>query len=143
MPSKTVSEDVYRRILLAMSVIEQDTSLKRTKREIERLSGLSHDAVARAFRKDKQDEGRPWGLNDRYSTLTAGGASRRSVRDDEVRQLENEIAEKRRENRELRDTVDLYATALYAHYLQAQQQDTSTRPANDPIPIGRNRRNKR
>ena len=50
--SKKVSDHVFERVSLALDRLAADPTLRRTKRELERLSGLSHDAVARAFRQE-------------------------------------------------------------------------------------------
>ena len=134
---KNVTDDVFERIISAMRRIETDPELRRTKRQIEQISGLSHDAVARAFRQDADNDGKPWGINERYERLAGQHTPTRSPQEQEVHDLKQEIAAKTSTIRELNTTLDAYATALLAYTLNDQRQRGQA--SNDPVPIGRNR----
>jgi hypothetical protein len=134
---KNVTDDVFERIVSAMRRIEGDPQLRRTKRQIEQISGLSHDAVARAFRQDAESDGKPWGINDRYERLAGQHVATRSPHEQEVHALKQEIAAKTSAIRDLNATLDAYATALFAYSLNEERRQAGT--SDDPVPIGRNR----
>ncbi|GAA1621764.1 hypothetical protein [Georgenia ruanii] len=141
---KPVSDQIFEKILAAMRRIEADPELRRTKRQIEQIAGVSHDAVARAFRQDATNDGKPWGLNERYARLSAGTSARRSPQEAESHALQRQLNEKNQEIRRLNDALDAYAIALFAHTVNAEQERNRTvRQSQDPIPIGTNRPRRR
>lgn len=144
MPSprpKRTSKATFQRIVDALVEMERDDDAPRTKREIERRSGLAHDAVARAFRQDA-DEDNEFAINSKFNELTKELIVAR-VSPDRDKQIA--IA---RENSELKDRVrhlhaqlDQHAMALFAYHLRdshASQPSGDTR--TDVVPIrGRQR----
>lgn len=132
---KHVTDEVFQRIVSAIKRIGTDPDLRPTKRQIENLTGLSHDAVARAFRQDADSGGKPWGINASLESL-AGSTRGKSPTEEQFDTLRREIAEKNQTIRELQDTLDAYATALFAY---AVNTDAQRAGPHDPVPIGRNR----
>lgn len=133
---KRVSDEVFEKITSAIKRIETDPSLRPTKRQIEHLTGLSHDAVARAFRQDANNDGKPWGITEQLNRLS-GGERGRSPHEEQVDALRKELVEKNATIRELQDTLDAYATALYA--FAVNHATGRTQRDQDAVPIGRNR----
>lgn len=131
---RNVSDEVFQRIIQAINRIEVDAELRRTKRQIEQVAGLSHDVVARAFRQDLDNEGVPWQINAKFNALLGEQSSGLSLHQEEVRALRRTIADKNKEIAALKRSLDAHAIALYAFAAAQQQSET------DPIPIGRNRR---
>jgi hypothetical protein len=137
---KTVSEDVFRRIAEALAEMASDDAAPRTKREIERRSSLSHDAVARAFRQDNAHEGR-WGVSSRFADLVNASTGRRSPQQAIRSERDHKITELQQQVSELQRSLDRYAMSLFAVYLQDQKRDSDDSPEEDNVtPIGRNRR---
>lgn len=66
---KRVSDAVMQAVADALVTIENDADAPRTKRQIEAITGKSHDAVARAFAQDRH-ENSPYRLNERFKRLT-------------------------------------------------------------------------
>lgn len=66
---KQVSAPVLEKITLALQQMRADPTMPRTKRQIERLTCLSHDTVARAFRQDAQQPNRHYPLNVQFQAL--------------------------------------------------------------------------
>lgn len=142
MPSPTrkrVSDRVMQAVADAITAIENDPSAPRTKRKIEALAGLSHDAVARAFAQDRDDADSPYALTKRFEALTAPLAARGDSLDAaEARKDRDTIAELRQQNRDLHALLDRYAQALFAQHLDEQE----SRPEKEVVtPIRRTRRN--
>ena len=76
---KRVSDEVMTRVSTAIDALAADQNAPRTKRQIELLSGLGHDAVARAFRQDAAEPDNQYRLNARLNELIAPlGTGRRS-----------------------------------------------------------------
>lgn len=125
MPSpnrKRVSDRVMQAVADAITIIENDPSSPRTKRKIEALTDLSHDAVARAFAQDRDDEKTPYRLTQRFDALTAPLVARGDSLDAaEARAQRQTIAELRQRNRDLDAMLDRYATALFAQHLDQQE----------------------
>lgn len=117
-----VSDDTLRRIHGALDEIARDPSTRRTKREVERISGLSHDTVARAFRQDS--EGRH-GIVARHEILTGPRADRRSDHERELADRDQKIRDQERRLRELHATLDRYATTIF---LLRRQLEAATGP---------------
>ncbi|MGH9077938.1 MAG: hypothetical protein ACRDY0_10885 [Acidimicrobiales bacterium] len=105
-----VTDDTIGRIRAALDMMIVDPSARRTKREVERLSGLSHDTVARAFRQDRQGR---HGIVARYETLTGADLDRRSDHRRELDERDQKIRHQERRIRELHATVDRYATTIF------------------------------
>jgi hypothetical protein len=70
LPVRPVSVESLAKISAALEELATRPDLTRTKRTIERLSGLGHDIVARAFRQDLET-GTEHRLNERLAALTA------------------------------------------------------------------------
>ena len=126
MPSPTrkrVSDTVMQQVADALVAIENDPDAPRTKRQVEEITGRSHDAVARAFAQDKT-ENSPYRLNERFARLTANLTRGDSLNEAAVRADRQTIAELRQKNRDLENQLDRFATALFARSLDEQE----TRP---------------
>lgn len=124
MPSPTrkrVSDAVMQAIADAITTIENNADMPRTKRQIEALTGRSHDAVARAFVQDRT-ENSSYRLNTRFEQLTANLTRGHSLNDAAVRNDKQTIAELRQQNRDLHRQLDRFATALFARHLDTQIQ---------------------
>ncbi|MFR9779018.1 hypothetical protein ACL02O_23560, partial [Micromonospora sp. MS34] len=130
------------RIAEALDVIAADDARPRTKREIERITDLGHDTVARAFRQDAEEEN-TYRITEKFTALAQQlGSNRRSPAREKELAHEQELADLRREASDLNKQLDRYAMSLYAYYLAAQPQPDGA-SATDPIPIGRNRKRQR
>lgn len=66
---KQVSALVLEKITLALQQMRADPTMPRTKRHIEKLTCLSHDTVARAFRQDAEQPNRHYPLNAQFQAL--------------------------------------------------------------------------
>lgn len=124
MPSpmrKRVSDSVMQAIADAITTIENSADMPRTKRQIEAITGRSHDAVARAFVQDRT-ENSSYHLNSRFEQLTANLTRGDSLNTAAVRNDRQTIAELRQKNRDLHNQLDCFATALFAQYLDTQIQ---------------------
>jgi hypothetical protein len=123
MPSPTrkrVTDTVMQAVADALVTIENDPDAPRTKRQIEAITGKSHDAVARAFAQDKAEQS-PYRLNERFARLTAKLTRGDSLNDAAVRADRQTIAELRQKNRDLENQLDRFATALFARPLDEQE----------------------
>lgn len=135
---KRVTSEVFVRIAQALDEMSHDDNAKRTKREVERRSNLSHDAVDRAFKQDMKDETQ-WGINHKFTALKEGRATR--VSPERCREIENEraLADLREALMLERRLNERYMMALFAMHLDAT--DLEDGRANTVIPMGRNRNN--
>jgi hypothetical protein len=129
---KRVSETVMARVSAAVDSIAADHTAPRTKRQIEQISSLGHDAVARAFRQDADDQGVPHRLNERLNELM-GTTGRRSPAEEERRQHKQEVLELNQEVRDLNRQLDRYAMCLLAQLLRDLPQDDGI--ASDVVAI--------
>jgi len=141
--SKRVSDNALERISIALDRLAADPSLRRTKIEVERLSGLSHDAVARAFRQEAEEPGSKWQLANRFQQLVDPEHGRRSPHDAALHEAKRTLQEKQAEVTRLEHDLDRYAMALYAYYLTSQSRDPQASEETPVVPIGRNRPRKR
>ncbi|WP_210438468.1 hypothetical protein [Nocardioides xinjiangensis] len=119
MPSPTrkrVTDTVMQAVADALVAIENDPNAPRTKRQIEHITGRSHDAVARAFAQDKT-ENSPYRLNERFARLTANLTRGDSLNEAAVRADRQTIVELRQKNRDLEKQLDRFAIALFARSL--------------------------
>ena len=105
-----VTDDTVGRIKAALDKMAADPSTKQTKREVERLSGLSHDTVARAFRQDHQGR---HGILARYEALTGTNLDRRSDHQRDLDERDQRIRHQERRISELHATVDRYASTIF------------------------------
>jgi predicted nucleic acid-binding Zn-ribbon protein len=124
MPSPTrkrVTDTVMQAVADAITAIANDPDVPRTKRQIEAITGRSHDAVARAFAQDRA-ENSAYKLNDRFNDLTANLTRGDSLYDAAVRSDRQTIAELRQQNRELHQRLDRFATALFARHVDNQAE---------------------
>lgn len=132
---KRVTDEVMQKIIIAIEEIEADAAAPRTKREVEHRTGLSHDAVARAFRQDAEEEN-TWNISQRLSDLTEDGANRRSPARRQQLSLEDTIRDLRQRLAEAEQQQHRYAMALYAYQLSSGE---ASEPSRDVVPMGRNR----
>ncbi|MDZ4236024.1 MAG: hypothetical protein U1C73_20200 [Dietzia sp.] len=126
MPSPTrkrVSDAVMQAIADAITTIENSADMPRTKRQIEAITGRSHDAVARAFVHDRT-ENSCYRLNSRFEGLTANLTRGDSLNDAALRNDRQTIAELRQKNRDLQGQLDRFATALFARHLDTETEST-------------------
>ncbi|MGG5171251.1 hypothetical protein ACQR35_03595 [Pseudarthrobacter sp. J1738] len=134
---KRVSDDVLTRVSDAIKVLSVDQNAPRTKRQIEILSGLGHDAVARAFRQDATEPDNPYRLNEKFNHLIGAlGSGRRSPAGEEKHQDKQKIAELKQQVSELNRQLDRYAMTLFAYYLE----DNPRTETNGAVSIRRHRR---
>ncbi len=134
-PPRRTSDDVMQRISAALDTMTHDPQAPRTKREIERRTGLSHDAVARAFRQDTA-ESSPWNLTARLTGLGERPARRSDPQARQIRELETKIKDKNKQITQLQATLDRYAMTVLAMHLELQQLPD---PGSNVVAIGRNR----
>ncbi|MGH9068769.1 MAG: hypothetical protein ACRDX8_04000 [Acidimicrobiales bacterium] len=135
-----VTDDTIGRIRSALDVMAVDPSAGRTKREVERLSGLSHDTVARAFRQDRQGR---HGIVARYETLTGADLDRRSDHRRDLDERDQKIRRQERRIRELHATVDRYAMTILVLRRQleaASHPEATLTPFAPPRSSARRRR---
>lgn len=135
MRRKRVSDDVMSKIVRAIEEIAADDHAPRTKREIEHRSGLSHDAVARAFRQDSE-EANAWAISEKLAALTDQGAGRRSPAQRQKLTLEETIRDLRQRLADSELQQHRYAMALYAFHLVGDHSDSF---ASQVVPLGRSR----
>jgi hypothetical protein len=138
MPSPTrkrVTDEVMQRISAALDRMTNDHTARRTKRELERITGLSHDAVARAFRRDVEENSR-WNLTGRLAALTDPQAGHRSPQEQHVHELRQTLIKKNAQITELEASLDRYAMAVLAHHLELNSKVIG---GQDVVSIGRNR----
>lgn len=139
---KLVSDHVFERIILALNVIRHDNTRPRTKREIERIAGLGHDTVARAFRQDT-NEHNTYRITDQFNALTAPLNNKRlSPSQDQQTRDRQTITDLKHQIADLHRQLDTFAMATYAFYL-AQQPQTDDADTHTVVPIGRNRKRQR
>ncbi len=121
MPSprtKRTSNATFQRIVDAIEEMKQDDEAPRTKREIERRAGLAHDAVARAFRQDAQEDNQ-YEINKRFNELAEElTTSRISPDRDKQIAVERANAELKDRIRHLDDQLDRHAMALFSYHLR-------------------------
>lgn len=135
---RRVSEDVMSRVSDAIRVLSNDDSLPRTKRQLELISGLSHDAVARAFRQDFSEPDTTHQLNASFDDLVGPlGSRRRSPQEQERNKDKQEIVALKQQIKELNKQLDRYAMALFAQHLM--REDDSKTSANT-VPLRRRKR---
>lgn len=132
---KRVSDEVMVKIVQAIGEIAVDDRAPRTKREIEHRTGLSHDAVARAFRQDSE-ETNSWSISEKLASLTDGGANRRSPARKQKLTLEDTVRDLRERLADSEHQQHRYAMALYAYHLSAGPSGSD---AGQVVPLGRNR----
>ncbi|WP_157571428.1 hypothetical protein [Kocuria rosea] len=134
---KQVTPEVFRRIADAIDAMAVDDAAKRTKREIERRSGLSHDAVDRAFKQDEEAE-TEWHITRRFHDLREGRGTGMSP--DRRRKVETKqaLADAKEKLKAEERQNERYMMALFAMHLNATEQDRAQE--GDVIPMGRNRR---
>lgn len=139
---KRTADETFKRIVEAIAKMAADDESPRTKREIERLTGYGHDAVARAFRQDAAEDNE-YQITAKFNALTADLSASR-VSPDRDKQIAVQ-----RENRELKDQVrhlnrmlDAHAMALFAVHLRNTHPTApgaSATQHEDPVPIRRRR----
>ncbi|MGB3321820.1 MAG: hypothetical protein WBB05_04330 [Mycolicibacterium fortuitum] len=122
---KRVSDAVMQAIADAITTIENSADMPRTKRQIEAITGRSHDAVARAFVQDRI-ENSSYRLNSRFEQLTANLTRGDSLNAAAARNDRQTIAELRQKNRDLHNQLDRFAIALFARLLDAQSEQPET-----------------
>jgi hypothetical protein len=135
-PPRRTSDDVMQRIASALTAMAADPQAPRTKREIERRTGLSHDAVARAFRQDATGSS-PWNLTARLTSLGERPARRSDPQARQIRDLQAKIKDKNKQITQLQQALDRYATTVLALHLELQQLPS---PSSNVVTISRNRR---
>ena len=119
-PPKRVGDDVLQRIAIALDTMADDPNAPKTKREVERRTGLSHDAVARAFRLDAEQASR-WNLTTRFNALGERPARRTDPQTQGIKDLEDKLKAKNRRISELEAALDRHAMAVLALHLELQQ----------------------
>lgn len=134
---KRVSDEVMGRVSNAIDSLAADQNAPRTKRQVELLSGLSHDAVARAFRQDAAEPDNQYRLSEKLDQLIAPlGTGRRSPVAEEKHQDKQKIAELKQQVGELNRQLDRYAMTLFAHHLAGNPAAETS----DVVSIRRHRR---
>jgi hypothetical protein len=114
---KQVSDESMARIRTAIQTLHDDPAAPRTKRELQRRTGLSHDLVARAFRHDDKDPQR-WQLRELLDALSAGPSRRRTPEQAKVDKLKDLLDKRNAENTVLRQQLDGAASVVVALELQ-------------------------
>lgn len=124
------------RIRTAIRTLDDDPSVPRTKRELQRRTGLSHDLVARAFRQDDEDPDR-WQLRQHFEALSAGPVRRRTPEQATVDKLKGQLETRNAENALLRQQLNGAASMIVALELQLGAFGDDT-----VVPIARRRRHR-
>jgi hypothetical protein len=114
---KQVSDESMARVRAAIQTLRDDPAAPRTKRELQRRTGLSHDLVARAFRQDAEDPER-WQLSQLFGALTAGPSRRRTPEQVKADNLKEQLDKRNAENAMLRRHLDGAASVIVALELQ-------------------------
>ncbi|MEO5665920.1 MAG: hypothetical protein ABIR39_21835 [Nocardioides sp.] len=138
---KRTSDETFKRIVEAIEKMAADDESPRTKREIERLTGYGHDAVARAFRQDATEDN-DYRITAKFKALTAElTASRVSPDRDKQIAIQRENRELKDQVRHLNQMLDAHAMSLFAVHLRdthATAVDATTNAG--VVPIRRRRR---
>ncbi|WP_166870282.1 hypothetical protein [Salinibacterium sp. ZJ450] len=136
MTHKRVSDQSMQAISDAIDAIARDDSLPRTKREIEKLTGLSHATVARAFLQDQAATVARWRLEARFTELTAhsGGRSPHAAN---VAELKSLLAQRNREITQLREQTARYQQMIYIQHVATQQKLGGVAPIGINRPRGK------
>lgn len=132
---------MFELILRALSEMAFDDEAPRTKREIERRTNLSHDAVARAFRQDAGEHNQ-WAITAKLQELRGGVDEGLSPSRQQEKASAVKIRELQEQVGELNRTLDAYAMTLFALQLQdhgMHPEDDSKPPTILPTPLGQNR----
>lgn len=129
--SPNVSDDVLRRIADAIEEISRNDSLQRTKKQIERLTDLSHPTVARAFAQDLRDE-TSFALNVRFAGLNPVSKGL-SPKQQELRQEKRDLEAARARIIELEAERDTHLQVLFAYFVRSAPED----PSPSVVPINR------
>ncbi|TCC35877.1 hypothetical protein [Kribbella speibonae] len=120
MPSpkpKQVSDDSMARIRAAIQTLNDEPTTPRTKRELQRRTGLSHDLVARAFRQDDEYPER-WQLRRLFDALSDGPSRRRTPEQAKTDKLQALLEHRNAENAAMRQQLDGAASVIVALELQ-------------------------
>jgi hypothetical protein len=139
---KRVSDEVMAKIAAAITEIGNDDQAPRTKREIERRSGLAHDTVARAFRQDAAEDN-TWRITAALGALIGSAIRRPAPALQRRLDAEQKAADLRQRLSETEHSLDRYAMALYAYHLTSKVQAPEQSVATSVVPIGRNKPRKR
>jgi hypothetical protein len=131
-----VSVAALQQISDAIDLVLKDPTLPRTKRQIEKIAGLSHATVARAFVQDAQGvDPSSLKLNARFNSVSSATAGMSLERSERLA-LEARLEERNQEIRRLKMAEAIHLQSLYAYYLNSRQQDTEE---GKVVPIGANR----
>lgn len=112
-----VTDDVMQRVAAAIETISQDPATACTKRSIEHVSGLSHDAVARAFRQDRT-EGSIHDLTSRFQQVVEHRRGRRTEADQRAHDNREELRAAKDRISELEAELASYAQVILAQKLE-------------------------
>jgi hypothetical protein len=137
-PPKRTGDDVLQRIAIALDTMADDPNAPRTKREVERRTGLSHDAVARAFRQDAEHATR-WDLTTRFNALGARPARRTGPHIQELKDLQDRLKAQNKRIAELEAALDRHAMTVLALHLELAQLPD---PGGNVVTLGRNRQHR-
>lgn len=100
---------------MALQQMAGDPTMSRTKVQIEKLTGLGRDAVARAFRQDREQPDRRYLLNEKFDALKEAkpeaGESTAGTEDTQ------QVKELRDRNKDLRRVNAAFAQPLFAREL--------------------------
>ncbi|MGA9147952.1 MAG: hypothetical protein WBZ04_10365 [Candidatus Nanopelagicales bacterium] len=136
---KRTSDDTFNRIVEALDIMAADNESPRTKREIERLTGYSHDAIARAFRQDANEDNE-YRITAKFAKMTSElTASRVSPDRDKQIAMAQQINELKDQVRHLNLMLDAHAMSLFAYHLKDAHGSQVDDDA-DVISIRRHRR---
>lgn len=128
MPSpkpKQVSDESMTRVRAAIQTLGDNPGAPRTKRELQRRTGLSHDLIARAFRQDAEAP-ELWQLSQLFGALTAGPSRRRTPEQVRTDKLKEQLAKRNAENALLRQQLDGAASVIVALELQLGSLEDDT-----------------
>ncbi len=127
----TVSDDVLRRIADAISEIASNDELRRTKKQIEKITQLSHPTVARAFAQDLREE-TPFAINARFAELNPVNKGL-SPKQQVERREKQDLDAARERILELETERDAHLQALYAYFVATSIDE----PDPTVVPINR------
>ena len=135
---KRVTDEVMATVSNAIDALAADETAPRTKRQIERIAGLSHDVVARAFRQDAEEPDNLYRLNSKLGALIDPlSSARRSPEAEQQYQDKQRIAELKHEVSDLNKQLDRYAMTLFAYHLAEQPAEA---PTGNVVAIRRRRK---
>lgn len=116
---KQVSTHVMDKVSLALQQMAGDPNMSRTKVQVEKLTGLGRDAVARAFRQDREQPDRRYRLNAKFDALK--DVKPEGVESAPATETTQQVKELQQRLKDLERTNAAFAQALFARELSERK----------------------